>query len=124
MILVDTSVWIGHLRRGDPHLVELLEQGEAGTHPLVIGELACGSLPRRREILGLLSHLPVMPVATDSEALDFIEANRLMGTGIGYIDVHVLASARLSEGTRLWTDDTRLAAAARRLFVSWDPRTA
>lgn len=123
MILVDTSVWIGHLRRGDAHLVDLLEQGEVGTHPMVIGELACGNLPWRKEVLALLSRLPMAPVASDAEALGFIEANRLMGRGIGYIDVHVLASALLADGTRLWTDDARLAGAARRLFVGYEPRS-
>lgn len=120
MILVDTSVWIGHLRRGDEHLAELLEQGEVQTHPMVTGELACGNLPRRKEVLALMSRLPMAPVASDAEALGFIEANRLMGRGIGYIDVHLLA-ATLLEDTRLWTDDARLAAAARRFFVAYEP---
>ncbi|HEX6134909.1 MAG TPA: PIN domain-containing protein [Longimicrobiales bacterium] len=122
MILVDTSVWIGHLRRTDPHLVELLEAGEVVTHPMVIGELACGTLPERESFLRLLSLLPAAPVASDAEALGFIESERLMGRGIGYVDVHVLASARLGGETRLWTADARLAAAARRLFVGYDPR--
>jgi predicted nucleic acid-binding protein len=120
VILVDTSVWIGHLRRGDAHLVDLLEQGEVQTHPMVTGELACGNLPRRREVLGLMSRLPMAPVASDAEALGFIEAKQLMSRGIGYVDVHLLA-ATLLEGTRLWTDDARLAAAARRLFVAYEP---
>jgi predicted nucleic acid-binding protein len=120
VILVDTSIWISHLRRGDAHLVEMLEQGEVQTHPMVTGELACGNLPRRKEVLALLSRLPMAPVASHEEALGFIEANRLMGRGIGYVDIHLLA-ATLLEGTRLWTDDARLAAAARRLFVAYEP---
>jgi predicted nucleic acid-binding protein len=118
VILVDTSVWIGHLRRTDKRLVELLEAGGVLTHPLVIGELACGNLPRREEMLSLLEQLPAAPVATDAEALTLIERHRLMGRGIGYIDVHLLAAALLGRDVRVWTEDARLAAAARRLFVA------
>jgi predicted nucleic acid-binding protein len=121
VILVDTSVWIGHLRRSDPILSELLEAGDVLTHPLVVGELACGNLPAREEVLGLFQQLPAAPSASDPEALHFIERHRLMGRGIGYIDVHLLASAALAEGARLWTADARLAAAASRLFLSYDP---
>lgn len=108
MILVDTSVWIDHFRRGNRELVEALEREDVLTHPLVIGELACGDLKNRAEVLHLLAALPVAPIATDDEALLLIEKRRLMGRGIGYIDVHLLASVALSADARLWTLDKRL----------------
>ena len=112
MILVDTSVWIDHLRQGDPSLVTVLEAGRVLMHPFVVGELACGTLSRRGEILALLRELPPAPVATDDEALDFIERRGLMDRGIGYVDVHLLASVALSGDARLYTRDRRLAAVA------------
>jgi predicted nucleic acid-binding protein len=117
VILVDTSVWIDHLHKGIPALGEALERGEVLSHPFVIGELACGELANRGEVLELLLTLPASPLATDGEALRFIEDRRLMGKGIGYIDVHLLASAILAEGVRLWTRDKRLAAIAALLDV-------
>ncbi|HEX2167560.1 MAG TPA: type II toxin-antitoxin system VapC family toxin [Longimicrobiales bacterium] len=120
MILVDTSVWIGHFRRSDRLLMELLEAGEVLTHPFVVGELACGNLPAPEEVLGLFQQLPTAPSASDPEALHFIERHRLMGRGIGYVDVHLLASAALADGARVWTADARLAAAASRLFLSYE----
>lgn len=113
MVLADTSVWIDHLRRGNPRLVAALEDGQVATHPFVIGEIACGNLRNRTEVLALLHHLPLAPVATDREALGFIERRRLMGLGIGYVDVHLLASAALGDALELWTLDTRLSAVAR-----------
>jgi predicted nucleic acid-binding protein len=121
MILVDTSVWIEHLRRSDAQLVGLLEAGEVLSHPMVIGELACGNLPNRSEVLQLLSQLPGAVAAQDGEVLGFIDQHRLMGRGIGYIDVHLLAATVLSDGARLWTADTRLASVASRLLVRFDP---
>lgn len=121
MILADTSIWIGHLRKADPVLIELLEAGEVLAHPMVIGELACGTMPRRDEVLGALLELPAASVATDPEVLRFIDRHRLMGRGIGYVDVHLLAATLLSTDTRLWTADARLAAVAARLFVSFTP---
>ena len=112
MILVDTSVWIDHFRHGNSELAALLEQGDVLTHPFVIGELACGGLKNRREILTLLASLRSAVVATDAEALLFIDTRRLVGKGIGYIDVHLLASAALSD-VRLWTLDKKLAPLAR-----------
>ncbi len=109
MILVDTSVWIDHFRRGNPTLVAALEREDVLTHPFVIGELACGELKKRREVLDLLAALPAAVVASDEETLNFIERHRLMGNGIGYIDAHLLASVALTEGGRLWTLDKRLA---------------
>ena len=114
MILVDTSVWIDHLRTGDPHLVELLEDARVLAHPWVTGELALGRLSHRDEILGLLSQLPQATVATDVEVLTLIENQRLSGLGIGYVDAHLLAATLLTPGARLWTRDTKLRATAAR----------
>ena len=111
MILVDTSVWVEHLRHGLPHLASLLQKGEVMIHPWVIGELACGNLRNRSQVLELLQGLPAATVASDAEVLHLIERDRLMGRGIGYVDAHLLASARLSH-CRLWTQDRRLAAVA------------
>lgn len=118
MILADTSVWIDHLRRGDATLAAELEQGRVLVHPIVIGELACGTLRWRAAVLGLLRDLPAAPVATDDEALAFIESRRLTGQGIGYADVHLLASTVLAPGTRLWTRDRRLDRLARSIGVA------
>ena len=110
MMLVDTSVWIDHLRHGDAGLVVALEAGQVWMHAFVLGELACGNLRSRTEraqLLGLLQALPALPVTTDKEALFFIDQHELMGRGIGYVDVHLLASARLG-GAQLWTRDKRL----------------
>lgn len=112
MILVDTSVWVDHLRRGDGELERLLDAGEVLVHSLVIGELACGTLRNRARLLGDLMQLPFAPRATDDEALLFLERRQLMGRGLGFIDVHLLASLALSGGARLLTRDWRLAEAA------------
>ncbi|HUO84464.1 MAG TPA: PIN domain-containing protein [Thermoanaerobaculia bacterium] len=109
MILVDTSVWIDHLRRGNVALVAALEREEVLTHPFVIGELACGDLKNRKELLDLLAALPSAVVATDEETLHLIEQRRLMGKGIGYIDAHLIASVKLTPDARLWTLDKKLA---------------
>ncbi len=108
MILVDTSVWVDHFRRGDPRLVDLLERSAVVMHPFVVGEIACGSLRDRRSILELLQDLPAAVVAHGDEVLHFIERHALHGKGIGYIDVHLLASVALTEGARLWTRDLKL----------------
>lgn len=108
MILVDTSVWVDHLRRGDPGLVALLARSEVVMHPFVVGEIACGSLKDRQSLLELLHDLPGAVIATDDEAMQFIERHRLYGKGIGYIDVHLLASVALTGGAQLWTRDQRL----------------
>ncbi len=119
MILVDTSVWIDHLRAGAPALAAALEQGRVLMHPFVLGELACGNLKSRGEVLKLLGELPAAPVATAPEALDFIERRALMGRGIGYIDVHLLASVALAGTAQLWTRDKRLAAVAADLELAY-----
>jgi predicted nucleic acid-binding protein len=111
VILVDTSVWVEHLRRGLPRLATLLQGGEVRIHPSVIGELACGNLRNRQQVLELLQGLPAATVASDAEVLLLIEREQLMGRGIGYIDAHLLAAARLSH-CRLWTQDRRLAVVA------------
>ena len=119
MILVDTSVWVDHLRDGAPALAAALEQGSVLMHPFVLGELACGNLKNRGEVLRLLGDLPAAPLATDPEALDYIERRALMGRGIGYVDVHLLASAALAGAARLWTRDKRLAAVAADLKLAY-----
>ena len=107
MVLLDTSVWIDHLHRGDDRAVALLEQGDVVCHPLVIGELACGSLIRRAEILGLLGALPQATQATHAEIVGFIDGHRLHGKGLGLIDMHLLWAAA-SQKHVLWTRDRRL----------------
>jgi predicted nucleic acid-binding protein len=121
VILVDTSVWVDHLREGDAKLASGLERGLVFTHPSIVGELACGRMRSRNEVLNLLRSLPQAPVASDDEALQFIEAHQLMGRGIGYVDVHLLASVALSRGLRLWTRDRRLAEVAAELSVAYSP---
>jgi hypothetical protein len=111
VILTDTSVWVEHLRHGLPRLATLLQGGEVLIHPWVIGELACGNLRNRSQVLELLQGLPAATVARDAEVLLLIEREQLMGRSISYIDVHLLAAARLSH-CRLWTQDRRLAAVA------------
>lgn len=117
MILVDTSIWVDHLRAADRQLAGWLLEGFVLCHPFVAGELACGALARRREILGLLQDLPQAPVVDHEEVLAFVDAHVLMGSGLGWVDVHLLASAVLA-GQRLWTRDRRLAQAARRVGVA------
>ena len=119
MILVDTSVWIDHLRSGDQMLARLLESTQVLTHPLVIGELACGNLSNRTEVLGLLADLPRVVTATDEEVLFFIEQHQLMGCGVGYIDAHLLSSTFLGSPVKLWTRDKRLAALAVELHKAY-----
>ncbi len=117
MILVDTSIWIDHLRSSEPALVEALEQGQVLAHPMIVGEIALGSLRQRGLVIALLGDLPFARVATHDEMLGFIEAQRLSGIGIGLVDAHLLASARLTPNVRLWSRDKRLREAARRLKV-------
>jgi len=114
LILVDTSVWIDHLRSGDAHLVDLLEGNAVVMHSFVVGEIACGSLADRALTLDLLQLLPMAVVAESHEVLGYIERHSLQGKGIGYVDVHLLASAAIG-GTKLWTRDKRLHAVAREL---------
>ena len=120
MILVDSSIWVDHLRSRDPALVDLLGATRVLGHPFVIGELALGNLRQRDTVLGALQDLPQAMVARDDEVLGFIDRHALAGLGIGYVDAHLLASARLSGGT-LWTRDKRLDGAATRLGIAWLP---
>ncbi|MCU0727746.1 MAG: PIN domain-containing protein [Planctomycetes bacterium] len=120
MILVDTSVWVQHFRKGFAPLAELLLDGDVACHPFVAGELACGNLRSRRNVLSLLASLPRLPVAGHDEVLTLIEVHRLMGTGLGWVDVHLLASALIS-GCRLWSLDARLRDTAGRLGAGFAP---
>lgn len=115
-MLVDTSVWVDHLARGNPSLVELLEAGEVETHPFVVGELALGHLRGREGVLEYLGVLPSVSPAEHEEVLRLVEDRGLAGSGLGWVDAHLLASALIG-GTRLWTLDRALAAAADRLGV-------
>lgn len=118
MVLVDTSVWVSHLRHGKVGLRALLDNARVACHPFIVGELACGNLANRAEILALLQALPVAAHVEQKEVLMFIEGHRLMGKGLGYIDVHLLASALLT-GVPLWTQDKRLHAVSQALGVSY-----
>ena len=120
MILVDTSVWVDHLRAGDEDMAALLIQSRVLMHPFVMGELACGNLRNRHEVLALLRGLPRATVATDDEALFFIERHALMGRGIGYVDAHLLAAVTLGGATRLWTRDKRLRTVTDSLQLSYE----
>jgi predicted nucleic acid-binding protein len=119
MVLADTSVWVRHLREGDPTLEQLLDDGEVMCHPFIVGELDCGNIKNRQEILSLLQLLPQAAQAKHEEVLQFIEQNRLMGTGLGYIDVHLLASAVLTD-VPLWTYDKRLNEAKKGLGIRFN----
>jgi len=118
VILVDTSVWINHLRLASAILSELLDDGEVLVHPFVLGELALGNLRRRDAFLSDLRDLPRAAVATDEEVISLIDRQTLFGRGIGYVDAHLLAAARLTAGTKLWTHDRRLQAVAAQLGVA------
>lgn len=118
MILVDTPVWVEHLRLGEVTLAAPLENGQVLVHSFVIGELALGNLRQRAFVLGLLQDLPTAVVATDQDVMPFIERNSLAGQGIGYVDAHRLPSVRLTAGSSIWTRDERLAAVATRLGMN------
>lgn len=117
MILVDTSVWVDHFRRGNKRLVSLLQEEGAVCHPFVIGELACGNLRKRSEILGLLSDLPSPQEANHLEVLYFLDSNRLYGLGLSWIDAHLLASSLLT-GCTVWTFDKTLREISGKLGLS------
>ena len=119
-MLVDTSVWVDHLRRSDPKLSVLLSRGEVECHQFVIGELALGTLRRRSEILTLLLRLPQLRLVGHTEVLTFVDTHRLMGSGIGWIDAHLLASTAIDR-TLLWTKDSRLSAVAGALNLAAHP---
>lgn len=121
MILIDTSVWIDHLRSGDRTLAQLLNSRQALAHPFVIGELALGNSRQRQLIREALSDLPQTVVASNQEVLYFIERHRLFESSIGYVDTHLLAAAQLTAGTTLWTRDKRLHDVAHRLGLAASP---
>jgi len=118
MVLVDTAIWVSHLKEGNADLKALLEAGEVLCHPYIIGELACGNLKNRIEILSLLKALPQAKVAGHDEVMDFIEIHQLSGAGLGYVGMHLLASALLSR-SQLWTADRSLGAAAKKLGIEY-----
>ncbi|MEO6142450.1 MAG: PIN domain-containing protein [Dermatophilaceae bacterium] len=119
MILVDTSVWVDHLRSGDATLARLLDNSAVLAHPWVIGELALGNLSRRDEVIGLIQGLPQAMLAGDDEVLRLIELEALSGAGIGYVDAQLLASTRLTPDAALWTKDKRLLAVTARLGLDF-----
>ncbi|MGC8535468.1 MAG: type II toxin-antitoxin system VapC family toxin [Rhizomicrobium sp.] len=121
MILVDTSVWVDHLRSGEDALSRLLDHGRVLSHPFIIGELALGQMRQRELILTALAALPRAIVATDAEVFGFIARCELFGRGIGYVDVHLLAAASLSSAASLWTRDKRLHRVAVELGVTRTP---
>jgi len=118
MVLVDTSVWINHFRSSDRHLEKLLIDGAVVCHIHIIGELACGNITNRKEIISLLQALPQVPFIEFDEYLYFIEQNQLFGKGIGFVDIHLLASAQLSQ-VPLWTADKRLKTASTELNLQY-----
>jgi predicted nucleic acid-binding protein len=118
MVLVDTSVWIDHLRSNEPRLARLLTQNSVLSHPFVRGELALGNLRQRQIILSALDNLPQAPLVFADEINFFIETHELFGLGIGLIDAHLLASVQLLGNTQLWTRDKRLLAVAMRLNLA------
>ena len=118
-VLVDTSVWIDHLRGSVDLLVALLNNHRVLMHSMIRGELACGHLHHRLQILTLLQHLPHVSEATHDEAMTFMDNKQLMGRGIGFVDVHLLAATVLTPGARIWTRDNRLSAVAQSLGIAW-----
>jgi len=118
MVLVDTSVWINHLRNHDRQLEKVLFNGSVVCHPHIIGELACGNIKNREEIMSLLQALPQIALVEFEEYLYFIEQNQLYGKGIGFVDIHLLASAKLAQ-IPLWTADKRLQSASAELNLKY-----
>ncbi len=118
MVLVDTSVWVGHLRGKDALLVGLLESNRVLSHPFVRGELALGNLKQRQIILSALDNLPQAPVAFSNEVNFFIETHALYGLGMGLIDAHLLAATQMAINAKLWARDKRLLAVASRLNLA------
>lgn len=121
MVIVDTSIWIDHLGKADERLQQLLLNGQVLMHPYIIGELACGNLKPRGEILDMLAMLPAAPLAQDHEVLYFLEANQFYGQGIGYVDAHILSSVALLRTATLWTRDKRLGNLAQKIGLAFQP---
>jgi predicted nucleic acid-binding protein len=122
MVLVDMSIWIDHFRRGDPQMTALLDRGDVIMHPFVLGELVLGNVPKIARMIDDLRALPKAIAASTDEVLEFISDRKLSGSGIGYVDVHLLAAAALTPETFIWTRDQRLRAAAQSLSLSADTR--
>lgn len=120
-VLVDTSVWVDHFKRGNQGLVYLLERDQVMVHPMVLGELACGTPPNRARTLIDLDNLQYSRQATLKETLDFVESEKLYGSGCGLVDMLLLASAMMTPQTELWTLDKRLSAIAERFGVMHRP---
>jgi len=118
MVLVDTSVWVSHLRDGDCLLESLLNRGMVACHPFIVGELACGNLKKRSKILSLLNALPFTKLASHEEVMEFIDLRHLMGKGLGYVEVHLLSSAMLSE-TPILTYDQKFCEMAAKLDIDY-----
>ena len=118
-VLVDTSVWVEFIRAGNAQLFELLQKGQVLMHDMVIGEIACGSAPSRKERLQAMNNLPKIVMAEHSEVLGFIDKHQLFGCGVGYVDNHLLAACILQADCALWSRDKRLRAAAERLGVAF-----
>jgi len=119
VVIADTSVWVSHLRVGRPALETLLLEMEVVCHPYIVGELSCGNINNRTEFLSLLQALPMLPVITQEEFLHFVDSHKLMGTGVGFVDVHLLASSRLT-GIPIWAEDTKLQSAAKKLKLLYE----
>ncbi len=120
MVLVDTSIWIRHFREGCKGLSDLLNESDVACHPFIVGELACGYLKNRKEILSLIRALPMLPLVDSEEYFDFVDVHRLFGKGLGFADIHILASARLTSNW-LWTFDNALATIAARFKMAYKP---
>jgi predicted nucleic acid-binding protein len=119
MVLVDTSVWVDYLREGDVSLARLLAQGRVCQHPMIIGELLCGHLQNRGALHKLWKNLPQVVQASHSEVIHLLENQHLMGRGIGYVDLHLVAACILSDAVHLWTHDKRLASVADSLGIAY-----
>lgn len=123
MILVDTSIWVDHLRSADTALEDLLNEGAVLSHPSVVGEVSLGNLSKREQVIGLMHRLPRATVAHDNEVLLLIEQERLYGAGIGYVDAQLLAATKLTPEALLWSRDKRLRAFAERLGLGFQQTT-
>lgn len=123
MVVVDTSIWIDHLAKADERLQQLLLNGQVLMHPYIIGELACGNLKPRDEILEMLAVLPAAPLAQDHEVLYFLNANQFYRQGIGYVDAHILSSVALLRTATLWTRDKRLSHLAQKIGLAFQPQS-
>ncbi|MFC1884285.1 type II toxin-antitoxin system VapC family toxin [Thermodesulfobacteriota bacterium] len=121
LILVDTSVWIRHLRESEINLIHLLEQGLVACHPFIVGEIACGGIKNRKEIIDLLNDLPSTDILDHQDIMEFIEYRKIMNKGLGYVDVHLLGSALVSE-TSLWTFDKALRKIANQLSIGYETK--